>query len=193
MISPTLQVNEQCRDFRVPAPLETLAPPDDFLADGDVVQWGPELTVKCLHCPGHTPGSLSYFFEQHKVVCPGDTLFQGSVGRTSWAGFPSLQGTSDACHGGLKMNMCQKMGCTRSSILQLSGFENRAPLNPIVDHGHQFGVSTIFRHLNNLKWPFSSLSMCLKYLETDCAGFLPPMLCFPFPINFPSGPPRIRI
>ena len=58
------KVNEQCRDFRVPPPIEALAPPDDFLADGDVVQWAPELTVKCLHCPGHTPGSMSYYFEQ---------------------------------------------------------------------------------------------------------------------------------
>lgn len=31
-----------------------------------------------------------------QVVCPGDTLFQGSIGRTNWAGIPSLQGTSDA-------------------------------------------------------------------------------------------------
>lgn len=90
------KVKEQCRDFRIPPPPDALLPPDDFLSDGDVVQWGPELTVKCLHCPGHTPGSLSYYFEQQKIVCPGDTLFQGSVGRTSWAGIPSLQGTSDA-------------------------------------------------------------------------------------------------
>lgn len=29
------------------------------------------------------------------MCCPGDTLFRGSVGRTSWAGMPSLEGTSD--------------------------------------------------------------------------------------------------
>ena len=106
------KVNEQCRDFRIPAPSEALAPPDDFLADGDVVQWGPDLKVKCLHCPGHTPGSLSYYFEQQKIVCPGDTLFQQSVGRTSWAGIPSLQGTSDS-------NMI--IGSIKTKLLTLDG------------------------------------------------------------------------
>mmetsp|Transcript_67302 Transcript_67302/g.190450 ORF Transcript_67302/g.190450 Transcript_67302/m.190450 type:complete len:81 (-) Transcript_67302:259-501(-) len=38
---------------------------------------------------------MSYYFEQQKLCCPGDTLFRGSIGRTSWAGIPSLQGTSD--------------------------------------------------------------------------------------------------
>mmetsp|Transcript_103296 Transcript_103296/g.267115 ORF Transcript_103296/g.267115 Transcript_103296/m.267115 type:complete len:221 (+) Transcript_103296:58-720(+) len=86
---------EQCRDFRVALPTEPLAPPDAFLTDGDVVQWATDLTVRCIHCPGHTPGSMTYLFEQHKLCCPGDTLFCGSVGRTSWAGIPSLEGTSD--------------------------------------------------------------------------------------------------
>lgn len=86
---------EQCRDFRVRIPTEPLAPPDAFLADGDVVQFAPSMTVRCLHCPGHTPGSMTYYFEEHKLCCPGDTLFAGSIGRTNWAGIPSLQGTSD--------------------------------------------------------------------------------------------------
>lgn len=106
------KVKEQCRDFRIPPPLETLAPPDDYLADGDVVQWAQDLTVKCLHCPGHTPGSLSYYFEQQKVVCPGDTLFRGSVGRTNWAGIPSLQGTSDSN---------QILGSIKTKLLTLDG------------------------------------------------------------------------
>ena len=107
-----LPPEEQCRDFRVPPPLEALSPPDDFLADGDVVQWAPELTVKCLHCPGHTPGSMSYYFEKHKLVCPGDTLFSGSVGRTNWAGIPSLQGTSDPN---------QIIGSIKTKLLTLDG------------------------------------------------------------------------
>ncbi|CAJ1424408.1 unnamed protein product [Effrenium voratum] len=106
------KVTEQCRDFRIPPPIEPLLPPDDFLADGDVVQWAPDLTMRCLHCPGHTPGSMSYYFEQQKIVCPGDTLFQDSVGRTNWAGIPSLQGTSDAS---------QIIGSIKSKLLTLDG------------------------------------------------------------------------
>jgi glyoxylase-like metal-dependent hydrolase (beta-lactamase superfamily II) len=90
------RVADQCRDFGIAPPPEALPKPDAFLSDGDVVRWSPSYSVKCLHCPGHTPGSVSYYFPECQLVCPGDTLFQGSVGRTSWAGIPSLEGTSDA-------------------------------------------------------------------------------------------------
>lgn len=126
------KVNEQCRDFRIPPPMEALAPPDDFLADGDVVQWGPDLTVKCLHCPGHTPGSLSYFFEQHKVVCPGDTLFQGSVGRTNWDAIPSLRGTSDS-------NMI--IGSIKTKLLTLDG-----DIRVISGHGPETSIAFEKKH-----------------------------------------------
>ncbi len=32
--------------------------------------------------PGHSPGSVSYYFADGGLVCVGDALFQGSVGRT---------------------------------------------------------------------------------------------------------------
>mmetsp|Transcript_1917 Transcript_1917/g.5601 ORF Transcript_1917/g.5601 Transcript_1917/m.5601 type:complete len:221 (-) Transcript_1917:335-997(-) len=89
------KVSEQCRDFGVPLPKNPLAPPDAFLADGDVVQWAADMTVRCVHCPGHTPGSMAYVFPQHNQCCVGDTLFAGSIGRTNWDGIPSLRGTSD--------------------------------------------------------------------------------------------------
>ena len=90
------RVAAQCHDFGIPPPPSPLARPDAFCADQDVLQWAPSYTVQCLHCPGHTPGSTSFYFPEANLVCPGDTLFRGSVGRTSWYGLPSLQGTSDA-------------------------------------------------------------------------------------------------
>mmetsp|Transcript_802 Transcript_802/g.1071 ORF Transcript_802/g.1071 Transcript_802/m.1071 type:complete len:239 (-) Transcript_802:99-815(-) len=89
-------VKDQCRDFRIEPPEKDLPRPDAFVSDGDVIQWSPSYSVQCIHCPGHTPGSMSYYFPEAGVVCPGDTLFRNSVGRTSWFGIPSLQGTSDA-------------------------------------------------------------------------------------------------
>lgn len=57
--------------------------PDALLSDGDVVEVeGVKLTA--LHTPGHTPGSLSYYTEG--MLFSGDTLFQGSIGRTDLPG-----------------------------------------------------------------------------------------------------------
>jgi glyoxylase-like metal-dependent hydrolase (beta-lactamase superfamily II) len=56
-----------------------------FLADGDAVAvGGHEGTV--IHTPGHSPGGVSFFFRDDKVLFTGDTLFAGSVGRTDLPG-----------------------------------------------------------------------------------------------------------
>lgn len=35
-----------------------------------------------LETPGHSPGSISYYFEKEGFVISGDALFKGSIGRT---------------------------------------------------------------------------------------------------------------
>lgn len=57
--------------------------PDGLLSDGDEVKVE-GLTLKVIHTPGHTPGSVSYYSEG--MLFSGDTLFQGSIGRTDLPG-----------------------------------------------------------------------------------------------------------
>ena len=53
------------------------------LHDGDTVTFG-NSTIKVLHVPGHSPGSLAYYIEEQKMLFSGDTLFRGSIGRTDF-------------------------------------------------------------------------------------------------------------
>ncbi len=57
--------------------------PDAFLADNDTIDIdGLQLSV--LHTPGHTRGSVCFY--TNGIVFAGDTLFQGSIGRTDLPG-----------------------------------------------------------------------------------------------------------
>tara|TARA_B100000676_G_C17816685_1_gene700390 strand:- start:16 stop:663 length:648 start_codon:yes stop_codon:yes gene_type:complete len=39
-----------------------------------------------MHTPGHTPGSVSFYFESAELLVAGDTLFQRGIGRTDLVG-----------------------------------------------------------------------------------------------------------
>jgi hydroxyacylglutathione hydrolase len=60
---------------------------DGDLTDDDVLRAGP-ITLRCLHTPGHTPGSTSFAFDSgdRTMLFTGDTLFRGAVGRWDLGG-----------------------------------------------------------------------------------------------------------
>lgn len=59
--------------------------PDEFLHDGQELTLA-GMKLKVYHTPGHTPGGASYYCAEAGCVFSGDTLFQGSVGRTDFPG-----------------------------------------------------------------------------------------------------------
>jgi len=92
-------LDEQAQWLGIPTP-ETVQI-RDFVKEGDTLRWGAFL-ARVLHTPGHTPGSISLVVEHaaassHALSVPqrliaGDTLFQGSIGRTDLPGgsFPQI-------------------------------------------------------------------------------------------------------
>lgn len=52
-----------------------------LINDGDVLNIG-GINIKCLHTPGHSKGGMCFLIEDS--VFTGDTLFQGSIGRTDF-------------------------------------------------------------------------------------------------------------
>jgi glyoxylase-like metal-dependent hydrolase (beta-lactamase superfamily II) len=57
--------------------------PQRWLVDGDTVQFGAQ-TLKAIHCPGHTPGSIVFYHDGDRLAFVGDVLFAGSIGRTDF-------------------------------------------------------------------------------------------------------------
>ena len=74
-------VDQQCAMFGVPP--VTLPDPDHYLKDDQALECCGGVAI---HTPGHTPGSISFWFEQYKTLIAGDTLFSGSIGRTDLPG-----------------------------------------------------------------------------------------------------------
>jgi len=69
----------QIMGFEVPPPPQV----DGYLKDGDSFKIGEE-TIRILHTPGHSPGSISLAGEGY--VLTGDALFNQSIGRTDLPG-----------------------------------------------------------------------------------------------------------
>jgi glyoxylase-like metal-dependent hydrolase (beta-lactamase superfamily II) len=64
----------------------------DHLLDDDAVHAAGELALRCVHSPGHTPGSITFALEGTPLLFTGDTLFPGGPGNTTFEGgdFPTI-------------------------------------------------------------------------------------------------------
>lgn len=59
--------------------------PQGFITDNQVIAFG-KTSLRALHVPGHTSGSIAFYSEADNCVFTGDALFSGSIGRTDLPG-----------------------------------------------------------------------------------------------------------
>jgi glyoxylase-like metal-dependent hydrolase (beta-lactamase superfamily II) len=60
--------------------------PDKFIDESDSIEFD-DTTLKVIHTPGHSPGSVCFIDEEEGIIFGGDTVFRGSIGRTDlWKG-----------------------------------------------------------------------------------------------------------
>jgi len=59
--------------------------PDRWLEDDETITVG-HIALRVIHCPGHTPGHITFFEPRTGTAFVGDVLFKGGVGRTDFPG-----------------------------------------------------------------------------------------------------------
>lgn len=59
--------------------------PSTYLTDNQQINFDSE-AVQCIWTPGHSPGSICYYFPNANALIGGDVLFDGSIGRTDLPG-----------------------------------------------------------------------------------------------------------
>jgi glyoxylase-like metal-dependent hydrolase (beta-lactamase superfamily II) len=63
-----------------------------YLGEGDLSLGAKnKVNLEVLSTPGHSPGSISLYWKEEKILISGDVVFFGSIGRTDFpGGSPSL-------------------------------------------------------------------------------------------------------
>ena len=56
-----------------------------YICEGDTITFG-DTTLKAIHVPGHSPGSIVFYSPEAACVFSGDVLFYGSIGRADLKG-----------------------------------------------------------------------------------------------------------
>ena len=70
----------QARSYGFPV-TEEAQPLGDYITENQEITFG-NSSLKAIHAPGHSPGSMVLYSEKDGVMFAGDVLFQGSIGRT---------------------------------------------------------------------------------------------------------------
>lgn len=61
--------------------IQAIRPADVVIEADEYIRFG-SINFRAIHVPGHSPGSICLYDEEHQVLFAGDVLFKGSIGRT---------------------------------------------------------------------------------------------------------------
>jgi hydroxyacylglutathione hydrolase len=65
---------------------------DVYLHDGTLeLGKDPDSTIQVMHSPGHSPGHVTLYWPERKVLVAGDCVFYHSMGRTDFPGGSAVQ------------------------------------------------------------------------------------------------------
>jgi hydroxyacylglutathione hydrolase len=107
---------------------------DGFLHDADVVRFG-KISLRVLHTPGHSPGSVCLVDED--CVFSGDTLFAGSVGRVDLHGGSGVE---------LARSLREKLAVLPDRFILYPGHGPKSTIgaekrcNPFLQNGFDFSL-----------------------------------------------------
>ena len=79
--------SEQLKGYGIPLPLEDV-PMERYtlVQQDDLIRLGSE-ELRVLFVPGHAPGHIAFYAGESDILLSGDTLLQGTIGRTDfWYG-----------------------------------------------------------------------------------------------------------
>ena len=107
-----------------PITIDDVRPASLDLNDTEIL---PDLHMRTIETPGHTPGGVAYYFPDENVIIIGDTLFQDSIGRYDLPG-------------GDKNMLFQSISNLHSMQL---------PNETEVVHGHGMATTVGWLHKNN--------------------------------------------
>lgn len=83
---------------------------DRFINEGDIIKIGNTVELQVIHTPGHSPGGVC--LKTGDIIFVGDTLFQGSIGRTDFPG---------GSHQQLIKNIKEKLLCYDDDVVAYPG------------------------------------------------------------------------
>lgn len=75
---------EVCKHYGIPN-AKPSPPPKQFIQTNAMLTFGAS-KMKAILAPGHSPGSLCFYFEEEGFMIAGDVLFRQSIGRTDLPG-----------------------------------------------------------------------------------------------------------